>query len=191
MADYSLAPIPVILFDFRLPICSQRGTCTHGGGGTAHRLVVEASALAVAMVVHGSFGSNSQTAGCLHSIDVGPQEEELPSIFLLLMTDHLLYLVHGIAAAGVLHAVSGDDEERVLRDVLAPSVLVDVPDVLDGPAKGVQQCRAAPDPIIPSSYGRNFPNRDTVMEYFRPVIKENGGDKGFTRLPLLLFAAWS
>ena len=36
-------------------------------------------------------------------------------------------------------------------------------------------------------YGRNFPNRDTVMEYFRPVIKENGGDKGLTRLPLLLF----
>ena len=35
MVDSSLIPIPVILLDFRLPICSQRGAGAHGGSGTA------------------------------------------------------------------------------------------------------------------------------------------------------------
>ena len=139
-----LRPISVILLDFLLPISSKGGAGAYGGRSTANRLVVEASALAVTMVVHGSFRNNSQTASCLHRVDISTQEEELPPIFLLMMTDHLPDMMGGIAETGILHAVSGDDEQCVFRYVLAPGVFVDIPDVLDGSADSVQQSSAAP-----------------------------------------------
>ena len=72
---------------------------------------------------------------------------ELPAVLRLLVLDLGLDLLSGIVMAGILHAVGGDDEQGVLRHVLGPGVAVDVPDVVDGPADGVQQRRAAPDEI--------------------------------------------
>lgn len=84
-------------------------------------------------------------ARCLYRVDVGPQEEKFPAVLFLLTLDHLLYPPGGVAAAGVLHAVGGNDEKGVLRYILGPGILMDVADVVDGPTDGIQQGGAAPD----------------------------------------------
>lgn len=118
--------------------CSSKGALhPDGGHSLAHHLVVETGTLAVAVVVYRSVGGDAQMARRLHHVDVGPQEEKLPAVLFLLTLDHLLYPPGGVAAAGVLHAVGGNDEKGVLRYILGPGILMDVADVVDGPADGV------------------------------------------------------
>ena len=165
----------------------QRCAAPDGGHSPAHYLVVEAGALAVAVVVHRPVGGDAQMARRFHRVDVGAQKEEFPAILLLLALDHLFDPLGRVAAAGVLHAVGGDNKQGVLRHVLRPGVLVDVADVVDSPADGVQQCCAAPDIVLFVGDGPDLAHLHPVVEYLGPVIKEDGGDEGLARFLSLLF----
>ena len=124
------------------------GAVPDGGHGMAHHFVVEASSLTVAAVIHRPVRGDAQMARRLHCVDVGSQKEELPSIFSLLTPDHLLDPLGRVAAAGIFHAVGGDDEKGMLRHILRPGILVNVSDVVDGSADGIQQRGAAPDIVF-------------------------------------------
>ena len=137
-------PLKEVLFYGVLPMLIQRCAAPDDGHSLAHHLVVEAGALTVAVVVHRPVGGNAQAARRLHRVDVGPQEKELPAIFLLLPLNYLLDSRRRVAAAGIFYTAGGDDEEGMLRHVLKPGALVDVPNVVDGPADGVQQGGTAP-----------------------------------------------
>ena len=67
-------------------------------------------------------------------------------------------------AAGVLHAVRCDHEQRVLRAILLAGVLVDVADVVNRAADGVQQRRAAARDIFPFGQRLDPPDVDAVVD---------------------------
>ena len=180
-------PLAKVRLDGVLPVRIQGGAAPDGGYSLAHHLVVEAGALAVAVVVHCPVGGDAQMARRLHCVDVGPQEEKFPAILFFLPPDHLLDLLGRIAAAGVLHAVGGDDKEGVLGHILVPGVLVDVPNVVDGPADGVQQGGAAPDIVLLVGDGLDLAHLHPVVEHLTLVVKEDGGDERLAGLLLLLF----
>ena len=123
----------------------------------------------------------------LHCVDVGTQKEELPSIFSLLTPDHLLDPLGRVAAAGIFHAIGGDDTKGMLRHILRPGILVNVSDVVDGSADGIQQRGAAPDIVFLSGNRFDLACLYPIMEHLGPVVEENGRDKGLTGFPLPLF----
>ena len=75
-------------------------------------------------------------------------------------------------AAGVLHAVRGDHKQRVLRAILLTGVLVNVADVVNRAADGVQQRRAAARDIL--SFGQQLDplDVDAVVNNLALVGKE-------------------
>ena len=103
------------------------------------------------------------------------------------MLYHAPHLVGRIPAAGVFHAVRGDDEQRALRHVLRPGIFVYVPDVADGPAHRVQQSRAAADAVFLFGDGTDLAQLHPVVQHLDPVVKEDGGDQGLAGLLFLLF----
>ena len=147
--SYSLFPALVVLVDAALPIASQRLAAAHSANGLAEHLVIERGAFAVAVVVHGTVGVDAKVTGSLHRVDVRAEEQEFPAVAALLPFNHLLDTVAAVMAAGVLHAVRCDHEQRVLRAILLAGVLVDVADVVNRAADGVQQRRAAARDIFP------------------------------------------
>lgn len=180
-------PLAEVLLNGIFPVLIQRCVTPDGGHSLAHYLVVEAGALAVAVVVYRPVGGNAKMARCLYRVDVGPQEEKLPAVLFLLPLDHLLHSLSGVAATGVLHAVGGDNEKGVLWHILGPSILMDVADMVDGPADGIQQGGAAPDIVLFLRDRIDIAHLHPVMEHLGPVIEEDGGDKGLARLLLLFF----
>ena len=122
----------------------------------------------------------------LHRVDVSPQEEKLPAVLFLLPLDHFFHLPGRIAAAGILHAVGGDNKKSVFRHILGPGVLMDVSDVVDGSADGVQQGGAAPDLIVLLSERLDLVELEAVVEHLHLGVKEHRGDVGLAGLPLLL-----
>ena len=64
---------------------------------------------------------------------------------------------------------------------------MDVSDVVDSSADGIQQGGAAPDIVLLVGDGPDFAHLHPVVEHFGPVIKEDGGDKCLALLLFLLF----
>ena len=83
-------------------------------------------------------GVDAQAACRGDCIDIGPEEEKLPAVPHLLALDHLTNLPDVVPAAGVLQAVCCDDEERVRRHMLRPGAVMEMPDVADCSADGIQ-----------------------------------------------------
>ena len=152
----------------------------------ADDLVVEGCAGLVALVVHRPVGSDAEAGGFPRRVDVGAQEEELPAVLLLLVLDHAAHRLIVVAAAGVFAAVRGDDEQRFFRHILPAGVLVDVADVVDGAAHGVQQGRAAPGEVLLLRHGRRPVERQAVVDDRALAVEEHGGDQRLARL-LFLF----
>ena len=91
-----------------------------------------------------------------------------------------------VAAAGVFVAVGGDDEHRLFRHVLPAGVLVNVADVVDSAAHGIQQGRAATGEILLFRQGRHLAQRQAIMDDRAVVGEKHRGDQRLARLPLLL-----
>ena len=100
------------------------------GPDVAHRfvdgIVDHSGALLVCVVVGGPVSVNTKAGGLPGGIDVGTQEDKLPSVLFLLLPDHPLESFVGILAAGIFHTVGGDNKEGLFRSVLFPGVLVDI-----------------------------------------------------------------
>ena len=64
---------------------------------------------------------------------------------------------------------------------------MDVADMVDGSADGIQQGGAAPDIVLLFRDGPDLLQGYPVVEHLGTVIEEDGRDKGLARLLLLLF----
>ena len=183
----SSLPLVEIRLNGILPVGIQGGAAPNSAHRLADGLVVELSALTVAVVVHRPVRANAQLSRRLHGVDVGPQEEKLPAAPLLLPLNHLSDLLGGIAVAGVLHAVGGDDKEGVFRHIRSAGIFMDVSNVVNGSAQSIQQSGTSPDVVLLAGDGPDLLHLHPVVEHFGAVVKEDGGDKRLTRLLLLLF----
>ena len=175
-----------ILVDAALPIGAERP----GGADAAHRLaddlVVQRRASHVALVVHRAVRANAEARRLLCRVDVCAEEQKFPAVSLLLPFNHAAHSLVIVAAAGVFVAVGGDDEHRLLRHILPAGVLVNVADVVDGAAHGIQQGRAATGEIILLRHGRYFLQRQAVMDNRAVVGEKHRGDQRLACLLLLL-----
>ena len=102
------------------------------------------------------------------------------------MIDHAAHRFIVVAAAGIFLTVGGDDEERLFRYVLRAGILVYVPDVMDGSADSVKQRCAAAGEIFLLRHGRNFAERQTVVDDCAFIVEEHGGDERLAGFFLLL-----
>ena len=146
------------------------------GDGLGDGAEVLFGSLAVVDVVGGAAGGDAEAGGLADGVDVGAEEDELPAVSLLLALDHVADLVEAVAAAGVLHAISDDDENGLLRDILLACVFVDVADVVDGATDGVEQGGAAADVVLGIRHGLDLVDLHAVVEDFGPVVEEQ--DRG-------------
>ena len=119
-------------------------------------------------------------------VDIRAEEKKLPAVLFLFVIDHAAYRLIVIAAAGVFIAVGRDDEERLFRYILRPGVFMDVHDVMDGSADSVKQRCAAAGEIFLLRHGRNFAERQTVMDDCAFIVEEHGGDERLAGFFLLL-----
>ena len=62
---------------------------------------------------------------------------------------------------------------------------MDAPDVVDGPAYGVQQRRAAPGEILLFRHERHLGKGQAVVDDHALIVKQHGGDQGLARLLFL------
>ena len=88
--------------------------------------------------------------------------------------------------AGIFVTIGGDNEHRLFRYIFAAGVLVDVADVVDGSAHGIQQRRAAEGEILLLGHGRHILQRQAVVDDHALVVKEYGGDQRLARFLFLL-----
>ena len=86
--------------------------------------------------------------------------------------------VPGARAASALSAA--------FRYVLRAGILVYVPDVMDGSADSVKQRCAAAGEIFLLRHGRNFAERQTVVDDCAFIVEEHGGDERLAGFFLLL-----
>ena len=104
------------------------------------------------------------------------EEQKLPAVTRLLPFDHLFDPFAVIATAGVFHTVGRDDKERVLGYILGSCVLVDVADVVDRAADGIEQRRAAAHIVIPLCHRRDILHRYTVVDDNALIVEEHCRD---------------
>ena len=180
----SSSPLLHIFVDAALPVGAEGAGGADAAHGLADDLVVQGRTGLVALVVHRTVSADAEAGRLLCRVDIGTQEEELPAALLLLTLDHAPYRLVVVAAAGVFVTVGGDDEHRLFRHVLAAGVLVDVADVVDGPANGVQQGRAATGEILLLRHGRHLLQRQAVMNDHTLVVKEHGRDQLLRQLSI-------
>ena len=104
----------------------------------------------------------------------------------LLPFDHLFDPLAVIAAAGIFHAIGRDDKERVLGDILGSCVLVDVADVVDRAADGIEQRRAAAHIVIPLRHRCDVLYRYAVVDDNALIVEEHCRDQRLAGLIFLL-----
>ena len=75
----------------------------------------------------------------------------------------------------------------MLRHVLAARIAVDVADVVDRAADGVEKRGAAADGVVLAGHGPYRLNVHTVVQNDALVVEQDGGHISPARLPLLLF----
>ena len=103
----------------------------------------------------------------------------------LLLLDHSAHCFIVVAAAGVFAAVGGDNEHGFVRHLLPAGVFMDIADVANGPAHGVQQGCSAAGEIFLLRHGRHLFQRQTVVNDRALVIEKHGGDQRLARFLLL------
>ena len=182
-----LLAVLVILVDAGAPVLLDLAAPADAADHIAQHLVVQGGAGFVAAVVGGAVRGDAEAPGLRRGVDVGAQEEEFPAVLRLFVFDHFADLGVVVAAAGVLHAVGGDDEEGLVRHVLPPGVFVDVADVVDGAAHRIQERGAAAHEVLLLGQRRDFVQGQPVVDDLALVVKEHRGDEGFPGLPPLLF----
>ena len=67
----------------------------------------------------------------------------------------------------------------MLRDILRSGVLMDIADVMDRTADGIQKSRAAPDGIVPVCHRLDVVDVHAVMDHLAHIVEEDCGDKRF------------
>src|SRR5699024_8539061 len=167
----------VVLVNPALPICAERGAATDGGNCLTQHLIVELRPGAVRVVIDGSVSSDPKVPRRFHRVNVCAEEQELPAILCLLPLDHLLHPVAAVKPARILHSVRGDNKQRMLRDILRSGVLMDIADVMDRTADGIQKSRAAPDGIVPVCHRLDVVDVHAVMDHLAHIVEEDCGDK--------------
>ena len=175
----------VVIVNGLFPAGVQRRTASDGADSLSQRLIVELGSSAVGVIVHGAVFADAEILCRLHGIDVGSQEQEFPTVLFLLALNHLFDLLAVVMMACVLHAVCRDDEQGMLRHIFGPRVLMDVADMMDGAADGVQQGGAASHGVVLVSHGPDAADVGAVVDHFAGVVEQDSGDERFARLFLL------
>ena len=75
----------------------------------------------------------------------------------------------------------------MFRHILGTGIFMDVPDMMNGPADGIQQCGAPADIILLFRHGPDIFQPGPVMKDLRFVVKQNRGYINLSRFTLLLF----
>ena len=137
----------IVHFNWRFPIGTHRSTASHACNRAADHLIVQPCPYAVGAIIDCAVFTNSEVLRRLDGVNIGAEEEEFPTIFALLMLDHLLNTSAIIAMARVFHSIRCDDEQGVRRNIFLSRILVDVADVVNRASNRIQQGGAAADII--------------------------------------------
>ena len=181
------APVCVVGVNAPLPVSIQRPAAADGADRLADDVIVERGAGAVTAIVGGAARVDAERVRRLYGVDIRAEEQKLPAVFCLFLFDHLPDVRNAVAAAGVFHSVGRDDEQRVFRHVLRPRVFVDVGDVVDRAADGVEQRRAAAHGVVVGRQRANVLHVHAVVNDLARAVKQHGRDKRRAVRLFLLF----
>ena len=128
-----------ILINSLAPVAGHGSAGSHCADSIADYIVIKLCSLAVTMVVYCHCRRNAYVSRCLNCIDVCAQENEFPTVLFLLSFYHFLDTSCTVTMATILHTVRDDDENRMLWHIFWARILVNVADVMNGLADGIQQ----------------------------------------------------
>ena len=137
----------IVRFNWRFPIGTHRSSASHACNRAADHFIVQPCPHAVGVVIDRAVFTNTEVLRRLDGVNIGTEEEKFPTIFALLMLDHLLNTSAIIATARIFHSIRRDDEQGVRRNIFLSRIPVDVTDVVDRAADRIQQGGAAADII--------------------------------------------
>ena len=137
----------IVRFNWRFPIGTHRSTASHACNRAADHFIVQPCPYAVGVVIDRAVFTNSEVLRRLDGVNIGAEEEKFPTIFALLVLDHLLNTSAIIAMARVFHSIRRDDKQGVRWNILLSRILVDVADVVNRASNRIQQGGAAADII--------------------------------------------
>lgn len=127
---------------FLRPIRTKWSTCSYIANRFCNRLIEDMCAFTVRVIVYRSVFANTIASCSFNSINICTDEQKLPSVLFFLPLNHFLNLLTCITVACVLLSVSCDNEHRVLRHVLVTGIFVNVSNVVNCSADGINQSRA-------------------------------------------------
>ncbi len=81
----------VVLVYTLFPVCAQRGTAPDRADCFADHFIIQRSSFAVALIVDCTICTDSELACGLYCVNIGTEEQKLPTVFRFLPLDHLLY----------------------------------------------------------------------------------------------------
>lgn len=167
------AAFAYVLLNTAFPVSADGTGGAEAGDCLADDLIIQGYADFIALVGHRAVRADPEARSFLCRVDIRAEEKKLPAVLFLLVIDHAAHRFIVVAAAGIFLTVGGDDEERLFRYVLRAGILVYVPDVMDGSADSVKQRCAAAGEIFLLRHGRNFAERQTVVDDCAFIVEEH------------------
>ena len=110
----------------------------------ADHLIIQRGSFTVTLIVHCTTCTASELACRLYCVNVSTEEQKLPTVFFFLLLDHLLHFFAVVTAAGIFHSVRSDYKHCMLRDIFRSCVLMNISNVMNRTADGIQEfCASA------------------------------------------------
>ena len=127
----------VVLVYTLFPVCAQRGTAPDRADCFADHLIIQRSSFAITLIVDCTICADSELTCGLYCVNIGTEEQKLPTVFCLLSLDHLLHFFAVVPAAGIFHSVRSDYKHGVFRHILRSCVLMNISNVMNRTADGI------------------------------------------------------
>ena len=177
----------VVLVDTLFPLASHTTLLgAYEAEGLADAGEVEVDALRVVDIAGGAILGDAIAGGGRDCVDISTEEDKLPAELGLLRRDERLDLGSGEAATAVLLTIGDDDEDDLLGAMLGRLRLLDVDNLVDSVAKGVEEGSATTREIVVGSERADGSEVDAVVEELVVVVKKDRRDTAGALLLLLL-----
>ena len=123
------------------------------------------------MVANRPICAYAEATGCLHSVHIRAEKQELPAVLFLLSFNEPPELPIAVTTARIFLPVRGDHKEGVRRAFFRARLAVQISDVPNRTANCIEQRGTTADTVVLKAEGLHPPDVRAVMQYLRLVAE--------------------
>ena len=163
--------LSVVLPDARVPVPVKDRFFSERKYGLSDRFIIQRNARAVTVVANRPVRVYTEATGCLHSVHIRTEKQELPTVFFLLPLYEPPELPITVATTRIFLPVRGNHKEGVRRAFFRARLAVQISDVPNRIADCIEQRGAAADTVVLKAEGLHPLDIFTVVQYLRLVAE--------------------